>query len=199
MKNASIGIDAKVHLAAEVKKMKGVPDYVERNLDILFVGFNPSILSGEKGHHFASPNNRFWKILFESGLTPRIFPAAEDYKLLELGYGLTNIVARPTKAAEEITKEEYRSGREVLKRKIAQINPKYVCYVGKGVYKEFSKKKAIQWGLQSESVIPGSRDFVAPSSSGLVRMRIGEIIAIYQQLAVLLKRNNNNHLKSSDT
>lgn len=167
--------------------MNRVPDFLENNLDILFVGFNPSILSGETGHHFASANNRFWKILFEAGLTPRLYHSIEDGKLLELGYGLTNIVERTTKAADEITKEEYQYGREILKKKIIQFKPKYVCYVGKGVYKEYSNKKEISWGLQVESVLRGSLDFVAPSSSGLVRMKINEIISIYQQLAGLLK------------
>lgn len=167
--------------------MNRVPDYLKNNLAILFVGFNPSIRSGETGHHFASPNNRFWKVLYESGLTPRVFQSIEDFRLLDLGYGLTNIVERPTKSAEEITKEEYKLGREILKKKIMKFQPQYVCYVGKGVYKEFSKKKEIPWGLQSESVVPGSLDFVAPSSSGLVRMKIDEIIAIYQHLAERLK------------
>lgn len=171
--------------------MNCLPDYLDKNLDILFVGFNPSILSGETGHHFASPNNRFWKILFESGLTPSLFQSVEDYKLLELGYGLTNIVERPTKSADEITKGEYRQGAETLKKKIMLYNPNYVCFVGKGVYKEYSNKKKIPWGLQSEAVVPGTHDFVAPSSSGLVRMKSAEILAIYKQLAELLKMNFN--------
>jgi TDG/mug DNA glycosylase family protein len=166
--------------------MNRVPDYLANNLDILFVGFNPSVLSGETGHHFANPNNRFWKILYGAGLTPQMYQPVEDQNLLKLGYGLTNIVERPTKAADEITKEEYKKGREILKKKISQYKPRFVCYVGKGVYQEFSKKKEIPWGLQNESVIPGSRDFVAPSSSGLVRMKVAEIIAIYRKLSELL-------------
>lgn len=166
--------------------MNCVPDYLEQNLTILFIGFNPSIRSGETGHHFASPNNRFWKILFAAGITPYKFQAAEGYKLLELGFGLTNIVSRPTKSAAEITKEEYQEGRQLLKEKIAKYKPKVACYVGKGVYKEYSRKKDILWGAQSHSVNTGTIDFVAPSSSGLVRMSMDEITAIYRQLKALL-------------
>ena len=166
--------------------MKPINDHLKENLLLLFVGFNPSIRSSETGHHFANPNNRFWKILHESGLTPRKFAAAEDYKLLDLDYGMTNIVPRPTKAADEITKEEYEAGRIELLRKINNYKPKIVCFVGKGVYQEFSKKKFIPWGKQEESVIPGTIDFVAPSSSGLVRMKIEEIIQIYSELPKLL-------------
>lgn len=168
--------------------MNPIPDYLQDNLTIVFVGFNPSLRSGETGHHFANPNNRFWKILFEAALTPRKCVPEEDYKLLEIGYGMTNIVSRPTKAADEITQEEYKSGRETLKEKIKRYTPKIVCFVGKGVYQQYSRKKQIPWGLQDESVVPGTLDFVAPSSSGLVRMKIEEIIRIYDQLAKLKEK-----------
>lgn len=168
--------------------MNPIPDHLQKNLAVLFVGFNPSIRSGETGHHFANPNNRFWKILFESGLTPRKYKPEEDYRLLEIGYGTTNIVPRPTKAADEITKEEYRTGREILKAKINMYKPKIVCFVGKGVYQQYSRKKEVPWGIQERSVVPGTLDFVAPSSSGLVRMKLEQIIEIYRQLAILKEK-----------
>jgi double-stranded uracil-DNA glycosylase len=167
--------------------MRPIPDYISENLTILFVGFNPSIRSSETGHHFANPNNRFWKILYESGLTSRKLHPSEDYTLPSLGYGLTNIVARPTKTAQEITKEEYQLGKTVLGNKIKRYKPKFVCFVGKGVYQEYSGKKDVSWGVQGDSVINGTIDFVAPSSSGLVRMKPDEITNIYCELAILVQ------------
>ena len=166
--------------------MNSIDDHLAENLKILFVGFNPSIRSSELGHHYANPNNRFWKILFEAGITSRKYEPIEDSKLLELGFGFTNIVERPTKAADEITKEEYKEGREILKRKIELYRPKIVCFVGKGVFQEYSGQKAAQWGKQNESVVPGVIDFVAPSSSGLVRMKMNEIVDIYRKLLELV-------------
>ncbi|GAA0330573.1 G/U mismatch-specific DNA glycosylase [Bacillus carboniphilus] len=166
--------------------MNPIPDRIIEDLDILFVGFNPSLRSAETGHNFANPNNRFWKILFESGLTERKYKSEEDTSLLEMGYGFTNIVARPTKAADEITKEEYKEGREILKKKIEKYKPKIVCYVGKGVYQQYSGRKSIPWGKQEEPMVPGTIDFVAPSSSGLVRMKIEEVIGIYKELPLIL-------------
>lgn len=162
--------------------MKEIPDHLREGLDLLFVGFNPSLRSGETGHHYANPNNRFWKIIHEAGLTSRRYRAEEDGELLEHGIGFTNIVARPTKTAAEITKEEYRRGAEVLRDKIARYRPKVVCYVGKGVYEQLSGRKGMDWGKQDEPVVPGVIDFVAPSSSGLVRMPLADIISIYAQL-----------------
>ncbi|KQL53920.1 DNA glycosylase [Heyndrickxia shackletonii] len=167
--------------------MEPIQDHLKDHLDVVFVGFNPSIRSSETGHHFANPNNRFWKILFEAGITPRKYLPEEDSALLELGYGLTNIVARPTKSADEITKEEYKQGKELLQQKILKLKPLIVCFVGKGVYQEYSGKRNIPWGTQESSVVPGTIDYVAPSSSGLVRMRLNEIIDIYKGLANLIQ------------
>jgi double-stranded uracil-DNA glycosylase len=166
--------------------MNPIPDHLKEDLHILFVGFNPSIRSAETGHHFANPNNRFWMILLKSGLTPRKYDSSEDSLLLALGYGLTNIVARPTKAADEITKEEYLIGKIELKRKIEKFKPRFVCFVGKGVYQEYSGRKEVPWGVQETSVVNGTVDFVAPSSSGLVRMKIEEIVEIYRGLTQLV-------------
>lgn len=162
--------------------MEPIPDHLKKGLKIIFVGFNPSIRSGETGHHFANPNNRFWTILHRAGLTPYKLSPEEDIKMPELGYGMTNIVERPTKEAADITKEEYEEGREKLKQKIETYKPEIVCFVGKGVYQQYSKKRKVEWGLQSESVVPGVLEFVAPSSSGLVRMKLDEIVSIYSQL-----------------
>ncbi|MGJ7921598.1 G/U mismatch-specific DNA glycosylase [Neobacillus sp. LXY-4] len=167
--------------------MKPIEDHIKEDLAVLFVGFNPSIRSSETGHHFANPNNRFWTILHKAGITPKKFTTEEDRLLLDYGFGFTNIVQRPTKAAQEISKEEYKLGQKELKRKITRYKPRIVCFVGKGVYQEYSGKKDVPWGVQPESVVEGTLDFVAPSSSGLVRMKIEDIIRIYAELPNLIK------------
>ncbi|WP_079509317.1 G/U mismatch-specific DNA glycosylase [Mesobacillus jeotgali] len=170
--------------------MQPISDHLKKNLDVVFVGFNPSIRSSETGHHYANPNNRFWKILFEAGITPRKYEPSEDYLLLELGYGMTNIVSRPTKAADEITKEEYQHGKQELREKIENYCPKIVCFVGKGVYQQYSGRKEVSWGMQAEAVVDNTIDFVAPSSSGLVRMKLDHIVEIYKELPKLINYLN---------
>jgi TDG/mug DNA glycosylase family protein len=159
-----------------------VPDFLRPGLKIVFVGYNPGIRSGETGHHFANPTNRFWKILYEAGLTPRLYAPAEDGLLLELGYGLTNIVPRCTRAASDITPEEFAQGRAELMRKLHYYQPKVVCLVGKGVYQVYSGKRLASWGFQADNIIPGTKDFVAPNTSGLVRMKLDELVSIYRLL-----------------
>lgn len=170
----------------ESKSLEPIPDHLRPGLRLLFCGFNPSIRSAETGHHYANPNNRFWRIIHEAGITERRYQAEEDRDLLEQGIGFTNIVARPTKTAAEITKEEYQRGSAALREKLMKLKPRVVCYVGKGVYQQLTGRKQIDWGEQSETVVDDVLDFVAPSSSGLVRMPLVDIIAIYKQLNELL-------------
>lgn len=168
--------------------MKMLNDIIDSHLSILFIGFNPSLRSAERGHHFAGRSNRFWRILHRAGLTPMRLDAEQDMQLLSFGYGITNIVDRPTKAAADITKEEYAQGRIHLRGKLGRFSPRIACYVGKGVYQQFSKRRHAHWGLQKLSIADGILDFVAPSSSGLVRMPIEEITDIYRDLTRLKRQ-----------
>ncbi|OKP97119.1 mismatch-specific DNA-glycosylase [Paenibacillus sp. P46E] len=171
--------------------MGEVPDHLDHGLQIVFIGFNPSLRSGELGHHYANPRNHFWRILEHSGLTPRLYDASEDGELLRLGLGFTNIVARPTRGAEDITREEYAEGRQILRDKLTRYRPEIACFVGKGVYTEFSRRAKADWGFQEEQppIVDGVREFVAPSSSGLVRMPMPEIVAIYHRLYEYIQEN----------
>lgn len=164
------------------KQQLPLPDHLRPGLKVLFVGFNPSLRSAETGHHFANPANRFWRIIHQAGLTPRLCRAEEDGNLLELGYGFTNIVARPSRTAAEISRDEYLKGAQILTKKIEHNRPERVCFVGKGVYQFYSGRKDVEWGFQGKLMIEGVREFVAPSSSGLVRMGIEQVTEIYRIL-----------------
>src|SRR5437870_10366385 len=91
-----------------------IPDVLAPGLRVLFVGINPGLYSGATGHHFARPGNRFWKALRGAGFTDRLYSPFEDRKLLGLGIGVTNLVARTTATADELTPEELREGAERL-------------------------------------------------------------------------------------
>ena len=160
-----------------------LPDHLGPGLRIVFVGFNPGLHSARVGHHYAGPSNRFWSILHRAGLTPRRFEPREDALLPGLGYGLTNIVDRPTRSAAEITPGEYAEGRVRLRRKIERCRPRVVCFVGKGVYLAWSGRREAAWGFQETRQVEGVAEFVAPSSSGLVSLPPAEVVAIYARLA----------------
>ncbi len=165
--------------------MQEVRDIIRPGLTVLFIGFNPGIRSAEIGRHFAGHSNRFWKLLHASGLTPRQLRPEEDEALLSLGLGITNIVPRPTKAAAEITREEYRLGRLALIDKLARYRPRIACYAGIGVYREFAVLKDVVCGLQHGRVVPEVLDFVVPNPSGLNRMSFGDQLRHYKELSFL--------------
>jgi len=167
--------------------MEEVNDHLKKGLKIIFIGFNPGITSSETGHHYAHPTNRFYKLLYEAGLTPRLYEPAEDHKLLKLGYGLTNIVQRPTKSAQGIKSEEYDNGRKKLIKKLEKYKPEVACFTGIGVYKEFSQKSNIKRGLQPDSHVRGVKEFVISSPSGLNRTPYQKQLKMYKKLKELLE------------
>lgn len=167
--------------------MKLLPDIIDYHLKVLFIGFNPGMRSAEKGHHYAGYSNNFWKLLYESGITPYKFRPEEDAKLLELGCGSTNIVARPTKGISEIRTAEFREGAVTLRSTLMEYRPKIACYVGIGVYKIFTGRKDVPCGMQNESAVEGIMDYVCTSPSGLNRTPYAEQLYCFQGLKCLME------------
>ena len=145
---------------------KPLRDVVGPDLRVLFSGINPSILSFERGHHFARPGNRFWPALHRSGWTPRQMSPDEDADLPALGIGITNVVDRPTRTAAELGGDEYRAGAAALAELAAAIRPCVVAVVGIGAYRVgFARPDAVV-GLQDDT-IGGRPAWVLPNPSGL--------------------------------
>ena len=112
-----------------------IPDVVAPGLRVLFSGINPGLYSAATGYHFARPGNRFWPALHASGFTPRLLRPAEQRELLPLGLGITNVVARATASAAELTPAEIRDGGAALAAKVARLRPHWVAVVGITVYR----------------------------------------------------------------
>lgn len=170
----------------------GLPNLIKPGLKILFVGINPGTRSAEVGHHFAGRSNRFWKFLFESGLTPVKYDGFHDYELLDLGYGITNIVPRTTATAAELTPAELKEGALVLREIIREYKPRIAVYLGKVIYQYLSKRKNFGWGIQEVSLETGVIDFVLPNPSGLNRMPIPEQLEMYRELKMVKERVSRN-------
>src|SRR3989440_3562569 len=85
---------------------KTVADVIGPNLRVLFCGINPGLYTAAVGHHFARPGNRFWPALCKSGFTDVLLSPFEEHRLPQLGIGVTNVVARATATAAELTKDD---------------------------------------------------------------------------------------------
>ncbi|XP_029157439.1 G/T mismatch-specific thymine DNA glycosylase-like isoform X2 [Nylanderia fulva] len=150
----------------EVQKFT-LDDYLEMNLDLVFVGINPSLMAAHRGRYYAGPGNHFYKLLHESGLTPRFVSFEEDYKLLQYSIGLTNIVTRPTRSAADLKRTEIKEGAKVVEEKLRLYKPKIAVFNGKCIYEVFANIRAnskFYFGLQPEC-IGDTVIWVTPSSS----------------------------------
>ena len=149
---------------------------------MLFCGINPGLYSAATVCHFARPGNRFWPALHAAGFTPRLFHPSENDRLLELGYGLTNLVNRGTAAADELSAAELVQGGKRLAKKIKLFRPRAVAFVGLGAYRmAFGRPKATL-GVQPES-LEGAEVWVLPSPSGLnANYQLPQLIQLFGQL-----------------
>lgn len=159
-------------------------DLLKPGLKLVFCGYNPSLRSGASGYHYAHPGNRFWRVLHAAGITDRQYAPEEDEVLPDLlGIGFTNLCLRPTRRADELTREEIQAGAKALRAKLERFRPRAVAYTGIGVYKWFRATSKVEWGVQDASTVPGITDLVVPSPSGLNRMCFEELVEHYLILA----------------
>ncbi|WP_250400253.1 G/U mismatch-specific DNA glycosylase [Streptomyces cellostaticus] len=154
--------------AAELEAARDrlVPDVVADGLRVLFCGINPGLMSAATGHHFARPGNRFWPVLHRSGFTPRLLEPAEQRELLTYGLGVTNVVARATARADELTAEEYVAGGRELSARVTRLEPRWLAVVGVMAYRAAFGDRGAAVGPQ-EATVGGARVWVLPNPSGL--------------------------------
>jgi TDG/mug DNA glycosylase family protein len=143
-----------------------LPDVIGPGIRVLFCGINPGVYSAAVGHQFARPGNRFWKALHGAGFTERLLSPFEDRTLVTRGLGVTNVCARTTARAGEISERELRQGARILAAKVARHRPRWVAFLGVGAYRSaFGRPRAVV-GLQAERIGP-ARVYLLPNPSGL--------------------------------
>ncbi|AKT37538.1 G/U mismatch-specific DNA glycosylase [Chondromyces crocatus] len=159
-----------------------IPDRIAQDLKVLFCGINPSLYSAAVGHHFARPGNRFWPALHASGITPRRFSPEEDVDMVQLGYGLTNVVSRATATADELDADELRAGGKTLARKVARYRPRVLAVLGVGAYRTAFGFPRAALGLQDQP-LGNAVVWVLPNPSGLnAHYQLGELAKRFAEL-----------------
>jgi TDG/mug DNA glycosylase family protein len=164
-------------------------DRIAPGVRVLLVGINPGVRSAQTGHHFAGPSNRFWKLLFESGLVPERISHVDDVRLPEWGLGVTNVVARPSPGIDDLRPSEYLDGWKILDKKIEHYRPEIVAFVGVTLYRVLWR---VLGGVQTPTIKPGfqratihgARIFVLPNPSGRnANFSYAEMLAAFRALA----------------
>jgi len=161
---------------------KPLPDVIAPDLDVLFCGINPSLMSAERGHHFARPGNRFWPALHLAGLTPRRLAPDEDRELPGFGLGVTNLVSRPTRTAAELTPAELADGAGELADLVARYRPRVLAVLGITAWRQAFGRPRATLGRQPER-IGGVATWVAPNPSGLnAHHQLPDLARLYREL-----------------
>lgn len=165
---------------------KTVRDVIAPGLRVLFCGINPGLYSAATGHHFARPGNRFWPTLYRAGFTPRLLHPSEERELLTLGYGITNLVARATATADELSSDELVAGQRRLKAKVKRCQPQVLAMLGISAYRTAFEKKVVEIGPQPERLADSSV-WVLPNPSGLnAHYQLSDLAEHFKALRQLL-------------
>jgi double-stranded uracil-DNA glycosylase len=143
-----------------------VPAIIAPGLSVLFAGINPGLYTAWAGHHFARPGNRFWPTLHAAGFTDRVLHPSEERQLLPLGFGITNIVQRPTALASELSVAELEAGGKRLVRTVKRYRPRCLAVLGVSAYRSAFRQPKATVGLQPEG-IDDTTVWVLPNPSGL--------------------------------
>ena len=179
-------------------------DCIEPGVRLLLIGINPGVMSATTGHHFAGPTNRFWRLLYESGIVPEPVTHQDDVRLPAWGIGMTNLVARPTPGIDTLRPEEYLEGWMILEKKIERYRPEIVAFVGVTMYRALwkvitqgalaSPKPAggggpdIKPGFQ-KATVHGARLFVLPNPSGRnAHFSYADMLAAFRSLARAMRK-----------
>jgi TDG/mug DNA glycosylase family protein len=139
---------------------------------------------GELGLHFARSGNRFWKLLCAGGFTESVLAPAEQHILPELGIGITNLVARVTAAASELSGSELREGATQLEAKVETLRPRCVAVLGMQAYRTAFLRPDAAIGRQPD-LLAAALLWLLPNPSGLqARYQVPEMTEMYKSLFV---------------
>ena len=143
-----------------------VPDLLEPGLTLVLVGTAPSRISAAAGAYYANPMNKFWRTLFEVGLTPRQLAPGEFPLLPRYGIGLTDVAKRHSGVDAALPGEAWAP--EELRHKVRVFRPRLLAFTSKRGASEtlgLSTGK-LPYGEQTVR-IEGTEVWVLPSTSPL--------------------------------
>jgi TDG/mug DNA glycosylase family protein len=144
-------------------RARTLPDTVAPGMRLLVCGLNPSLHAADAGVGFFTPGNRFWPAAVASGLATR--PRDPWDAVRRHGMGMTDLVKRATRRADELSADEYVQGWARVDRLCRRLRPAAVCMVGLTGWRTAVDRTAVA-GWQSQT-LGDSPVYVMPSTSGL--------------------------------
>jgi TDG/mug DNA glycosylase family protein len=165
----------------------GLPDILAKNLAVIFCGINPGQTAATAGRHFVNRSNRFWRVLHLAGFTPVEISPENDRSILTYGYGLTTAVARPTRRAGELSRQELALAASMLEQKIVSFAPRNLAFLGKAAYAAIVQNPEVKWGRQT-AAFAGASVWLLPNPSGLNRnFSLDALVAAYREMHLAIQ------------
>jgi TDG/mug DNA glycosylase family protein len=141
-----------------------LPDLLVPGLTLVLCGTAAGRKSAELGQYYAHPQNKFWRVLHATGLTPRLFAPHEYPRLLELGIGATDIAKHASGMDHQLPKGALgQAALNDLRKRIGKAKPKILAFTSLAGGRKFLGPRVVH-GKQSEK-IGDTAIWVLPSPS----------------------------------
>ena len=140
-----------------------LPDVLSEGLRVVFCGTAAGARSAQVGAYYAGRGNKFWRTIFEIGLTPRLFEPGDFPLLPQVGIGLTDIAKTYSGADKGLRRTHFDANS--LRQKIESASPAVLAFNGKKAARSFYTTD-VPYGQQSEKLAVFTSVFVMPSTSG---------------------------------
>ncbi|MEW6421427.1 MAG: mismatch-specific DNA-glycosylase [Deinococcota bacterium] len=168
-----------------------VPDVLQEGLTLVLVGTAPSRISARAKAYYANPENKFWRVLAETGLTPRRLAPREYSTLPHYGIGLTDVAKRHSGVDAALPEEAWAP--HELREKIRRYRPAIVAFTSKrGASETLGVPTGrLTYGPQEET-LEGAEVWVLPSTSplGHNHFRLGPWQALADRVGKLRRSGN---------
>ena len=142
-----------------------LPDVLEDSLDVVLCGMAASRVSVIAGAYYANSQNKFWRILYETRLTPELLQPHQYRDLLRYRIGLTDFIKTHSGMDHQLPLPELRERARIrLRTSIEMRRPKFLAFTSKAAGQNFLGGKR-DYGEQVER-IADTRIWILPSTSG---------------------------------
>ena len=143
--------------------MQILPDLLQSNLKVVFCGTAAGTQSAQAGAYYAGRGNKFWRILHEIGLTPRLLTPQEFPTLPEYGLGLTDLAKHTFGSDLSLRKSDFDAA--AFHERILKAAPRVVAFNGKKAAQMYYGRSTVNYGRQAD-LLGTTVVFVLPSTSG---------------------------------
>jgi TDG/mug DNA glycosylase family protein len=140
-------------------------DLLGESLQVVLCGTAAGTASAAAGAYYAHKQNKFWKILYQTRLTPELLQPNQYRELLNYRIGLTDLVKTHSGMDHELPLSELGEiPRTRLHASIVRYRPKFLAFTSKTAGQKYLGGRR-EYGEQIEQ-IADTRIWILPSTSG---------------------------------